>query len=99
MAFAEERTPSILAKSTGRAVLVSGMTTIAGFGSLVIAKHRGIASLGAIMSVGTLTCMVAGLTFLPALLRLMAERGWTIRKPSGDNALPRAGSGGTEAKT
>ena len=97
--FAEEQSPSILAKSTGRAVLVSGLTTIAGFGSLIIAKHRGIASLGAIMAVGTLTCLLAGLTFLPALLRLMAQRGWTIKKPSGDNALPHAGSGGTEDQT
>jgi uncharacterized protein len=96
--FAEEKTPRILAKSTGRAVLVSGLTTIAGFGSLVIAKHRGIASLGAIMSVGTATCMLAGLTFLPALLNLMGERGWGIKKPRGDNAPSPAGSGGTEVQ-
>ena len=44
--FAEERTPSILARSTGKAVLVSGLTAIAGFGSLILAKHRGIHSLG-----------------------------------------------------
>src|SRR5207249_7202335 len=31
--FAEEQHPSILARSTGKAVLVSGLTTIAGFGS------------------------------------------------------------------
>ena len=50
--FAEEQHPSILAKSTGKAVLVSGLTTIAGFGSLILAKHRGIRSLGFIMSIG-----------------------------------------------
>ena len=44
--FAEEQNPSILARSTGKAVLVSGLTTIAGFGSLMLAEHRGIASLG-----------------------------------------------------
>ena len=36
--FAEEQTPSILARSTGKAVLVSGLTTIAGFGSLILAS-------------------------------------------------------------
>lgn len=72
--FAEERNPSILAKSTGKAVLISGLTTIAGFGSLLIAEHQGIRSLGAVMAVGTATCMIAGLTFLPALLTLMARR-------------------------
>ena len=50
--FAEERTPGILARSTGKAVLVSGLTAIAGFGSLILAKHRGIHSLGCVMSVG-----------------------------------------------
>lgn len=68
--FAEERNPGILAKSTGKAVLVSGLTTIAGFGSLIVGEHRGIQSLGWVMAVGTATCMVAGLTFLPAILTL-----------------------------
>ena len=96
--FAEERHPGILAKSTGKAVLVSGLTTIAGFGSLIFAKHRGIESLGYIMAVGTATCMIAGLTFLPAVLNVLIRRGWTIKKPSGDNAIT-TGSGGTEVKT
>ncbi len=68
--FAEERTPSILAKSTGKAVFVSGLTSIAGFGSLILAKHQGIRSLGEVMSVGITACMVAGLTTLPAILSL-----------------------------
>jgi len=72
--FAEERNPSILAKSTGKAVLISGLTTIAGFGSLIIADHRGIRSLGWVMAVGTATCMIAGLTMLPAILTLR-EKG------------------------
>lgn len=72
--FAEEHTPSILAKSTGKAVLVSGLTTIAGFGSLILAKHQGIQSLGYVMAVGVATCMIAGLTFLPALLNLQTRK-------------------------
>jgi len=84
--FAEERTPSILGKSTGKAVLVSGLTTIVGFGSLALAKHRGIESLGYVMAIGTTTCMIAGLTFLPAVLNLMRGRQQTIKQPSADNA-------------
>jgi len=90
--FAEEQTPSILAKSTGKAVLVSGLTTIAGFGSLLLAEHRGIASLGLVMSIGVATCMFAGLTFLPALLNLMLRRsGPEKNQPSGGNAQPPLG--------
>ncbi|MCC6231449.1 MAG: MMPL family transporter [Verrucomicrobiales bacterium] len=66
--FAEEQDPAILAKSTGKAVLVSGLTTVAGFGSLILAKHQGIVSLGFVMSVGVSTAMLAGLITLPALL-------------------------------
>jgi len=84
--FAEELHPSILARSTGKAVLVSGLTTIAGFGSLVVAKHRGIESLGWVMATGTATCMFVGLTFLPAILNLLDKHGWTIRKTQRDNA-------------
>ncbi len=85
--FAEERNPSIFARSTGKAVLVSALTTIAGFGSLILAKHQGIESLGYVMSIGTATCMIAGLTFLPALLNLLSARGWQInKKPSGADA-------------
>jgi hypothetical protein len=89
--FAEEQNPGILAKSTGKAVLVSALTAIAGFGSLIPAKHQGIASLGEVMSVGIATCMLAALTFLPAVLTLLIRKGWTTKKPSGDNALSTLG--------
>ena len=91
--FAEERTPGILSRSTGKAVLVSGLTAIAGFGSLILAKHRGIHSLGCVMSVGIATCMIAALTFLPALLNLLGR--WhpliKIEKPSADKTSPTLG--------
>jgi len=73
--FAEERNPSLLAKSTGKAVFISGLTTIAGFGSLMLARHQGIASLGLVMALGTAMCMLAALTVLPALLALRTRRG------------------------
>jgi len=82
--FAEERTPSILSRSTGKAVLVSGLTAIAGFGSLMLAKHRGIHSLGSVMATGIATCMIAGLAFLPALLNLLGRRRPLIEKPDAD---------------
>ena len=72
--YAEEHTPSILTRSTGKAVLVSGLTTIAGFGSLILGKHRGLQSLGYVMSTGLATCMIAALAFLPALLSLLPRK-------------------------
>lgn len=85
--FAEEQSPGILAKSTGKAVLVSGLTTIAGFGSLLLAEHRGIESLGLVMAIGVATCLGAGLTFLPALLLVLLRRRTPKKnQPSDDNA-------------
>ncbi|HZF01493.1 MAG TPA: MMPL family transporter [Methylomirabilota bacterium] len=88
--FAEERTPNILARSTGKAVLVSGLTAISGFGSLVLAKDQGIHSLGYIMAMGIAMCMIAGLTFLPALLNLLGRGRPLIKQPSADK-LPTPG--------
>ena len=69
--FGEEKHAAVLGKSTGKAVLVSGLNTMAGFGSLILAEHRGIRSLGWIMTAGTAACMLAGLTLLPAVLSLL----------------------------
>lgn len=68
--YREERRPELLSKSTGKAVLVSGLTTMAGFGSLLLAHHRGIQSLGFVMTIGVFACMTAGLAILPCLLQL-----------------------------
>lgn len=73
--FAEEKSPAILAKSTGKAVFVSGLTTVAGFGSLMLAQHQGIVSLGFVMSVGVSGSMLAGLVTLPALLVWLRPSG------------------------
>jgi len=89
--YAEEHTPSILTRSTGKAVLVSGLTAIAGFGSLIIAQHRGIHSLGCVMSVGIATCMVAGLTFLPALLNLIGRKFALIKQQPSVSKPPTPG--------
>jgi hypothetical protein len=78
--FAEERNPALIAKSTGKAVLVSGLTTVAGFGSLMLARHQGIVSLGLVMSAGVLACIVGALTVLPALLVVLRRR---LERPGG----------------
>lgn len=90
---AEEHKASILSKSTGKAVLVSGLTALAGFGSLTLGRHQGIQSLGLVMSLGIAACMIAGLTFLPAILNVLGRVGWSVAKkrPSSSNAVPPLG--------
>jgi len=76
--YREDHDARVFGKSTGRAVVLSGLTTIVGFGSLMIGKHQGIFTLGLVMSMGVLACLVAALVLLPALLEIARRRGWKI---------------------
>ncbi|MFC1889040.1 MMPL family transporter [Thermodesulfobacteriota bacterium] len=57
--------------STGRAITLSSLTTMAGFGSLAIARHQGIHSIGALLTLAMASCLVASLVVLPAVLRIL----------------------------
>ena len=74
----EDKTKVVLGKSTGRAVLLSSLTTIIGFGSMMVADHYGVFSLGLVLSLGVLCCLIASITFLPALLKLSAAKNWKV---------------------
>ena len=62
-----------LGSATGRGVLVAGLTTVLGFGTLMISRHQGMASLGLVLALGVSFSMIAALVWLPAILRLMDE--------------------------
>ena len=76
---------TVLTTSTGPALLLSGVTDIVGFASLMIAAHRGISSLGLVISVGVGVSFMASLILLPALRRVFrtyrqgeqSKRNWT----------------------
>lgn len=61
-------------RSTIKAVYLNSITTIVCFGSLILASHRGLASLGMLLVLGVLTCLITAITFLPALLTLFRDR-------------------------
>ena len=69
-------TVSPVYKSTGKAVIMSSLTTMIGFGSLMVASHRGIYSIGVLLTIGVGCCMIASLTILPAILKIAREKGW-----------------------
>ncbi len=58
---------------TPTAVALSFTTTMIGFGGLLFAHHRGLASLGSIMVLGSLMGMLACLFVLPPILKLMGR--------------------------
>jgi len=57
-----------LSSSPPRAVLLSALTTLAAFGSLAVSPHRGIHSMGVLLSVSVLCLIVCALIVLPALI-------------------------------
>lgn len=66
-----------MTRSTGLAVLLTSLTTIASFGTLVFARHKGIASLGAIISLGTITCFIGSMIILPCVLKVFGKKALT----------------------
>ncbi|MGH7316307.1 MAG: hypothetical protein ACREJS_08615, partial [Candidatus Rokuibacteriota bacterium] len=66
-------------------VTLNGITTMVGFGSLMIASHQGIFSLGLLLTLGSACGLAAALLVLPVVLKMTAkpvERAERIEKPS-----------------
>lgn len=71
----EGRGAPVLPLGTGKGVTLASLTTMVGFGSLMISGHLGIYSLGLLLTLGTGAVLVASLTILPAILTLLRGRG------------------------
>jgi predicted RND superfamily exporter protein len=54
--------------ATAKAIAVAALTTVVGFGSLVISHYPGLRSVGGAAILGALSTAVLGITLLPALL-------------------------------
>ncbi len=60
--------------STGKAILLTSMTTMLAFGSLVFAVWRGFGSLGSALFLGVGACFVTTLLFLAGILGWLEKR-------------------------
>lgn len=59
---------------SGAAVALCVLTTIVGFGALMFTSHRGLASFGIVLALGSTFSLIFSLLVLPALLKLAAAR-------------------------
>ncbi len=73
-------TPVVL-KFTGRAILLTSLTTMIGFGSMGLASHRGIAGMGQVLVLGVGSCFMSSAFVLPALITVI-ERIVPAKKDS-----------------
>ncbi len=62
-----------LVRSTGGAVVLSALTTIASFAALMLGDYGGMSTFGLMMVLGITSCLVASLLVLPALLALLGR--------------------------
>jgi predicted RND superfamily exporter protein len=61
-------------RTTGGAVVLCSLTTMLSYAALVSSHNRGIRSLGTIAVVGEVGCLLAAVTFVPALWLLIERR-------------------------
>ena len=73
----------IFASSTGKAVVLSALTTLFGFGSMLFGQYRGLVSLGLVMSLGVIFTLISALVVLPQILALQDKWGGEEEKDPG----------------
>ena len=74
--YREEGSGSIrrVLRSTGEHVTIGSLTTMMGFGGLLLSFHPGLNSIGALAVAGIGTTLLAAVFFLPALLQWLEDR-------------------------
>ncbi|MDR2441200.1 MAG: MMPL family transporter [Planctomycetaceae bacterium] len=72
--------------STATSILITSLTTIVGFGSMMIASHRGLQSLGRVLVIGVTCCLITSIVILPILLSL-----WTRNEAVPENSEQKNG--------
>ncbi|MEI9938227.1 MAG: MMPL family transporter [Pseudomonadota bacterium] len=68
-------------RSTGGAVAVCSLTTMIGYGSLLLAKNQALFLFGVVAVLGEITCLVTAVVVLPAVLAAGARRGASRDQP------------------
>lgn len=81
----------LMDSTTARAVFYSAITTLISFGTLAFSSHRGVASLGVVLSIGMVCTVFCNLIVLPALIRVAGMQG----DGGAQNGDARSGGAGT----
>ena len=85
--FREEEKGNVFTifSSTGRAILLSSLTTMLAFGMLIFSIFRGFGSLGGAMAIGVGACFLTTLFFFAPALKILSKR----KKKNGKNIKKR----------
>jgi hopanoid biosynthesis associated RND transporter like protein HpnN len=66
--YREENQMTLFASSTGKAILLSALTAFFGFSAMMIGQYQGLRSLGMVMGIAIIMCLLASLIILPQCL-------------------------------
>jgi predicted RND superfamily exporter protein len=64
---------SSVIRYTGRAILLTSLTTSIGFASMAMVSHRGVASMGLLLVIGVVSCFITSTFVLTALISLRSS--------------------------
>ncbi|TCT14886.1 putative RND superfamily exporter protein [Natranaerovirga pectinivora] len=67
----DERNIGYVLMTTGKAIVLTALTTLIGFGGLTFINHPGMANLGFTVALGLLICIIITLTLIPALFLIL----------------------------
>jgi uncharacterized protein len=70
-------------------LVLTAATSIVGFGSMMIASHRGLFSLGLALTIGIGSCLFVALVLLPSLLSVMSKPPRAATTSKSENAPKR----------
>lgn len=79
--FRTQRDDYRMSPSTINAIVLTSLTSMIGFGSMMLAAHRGLYSLGMVLVIGVGSCLFVSLVLLPALLTAFASPKQSAHKP------------------
>ncbi len=68
-------------RTTGEHVTMGALTNLIGFGGLLLSSHPGLRSIGVLAVVGIGATLAATLVFYPALLQVIEDNRWLVRRP------------------
>jgi len=72
-------------QETGSAIILSALTSLAGYTSLNIAHHAGVRSIAHVVEMGIITCTICALFMLPVLFEMGAHKSPTFKPPKQDD--------------
>ena len=78
--YREDGKLSIFSGSTGKAIIMSSLTSLFGFSSLLISKFTGMYSIGQLMSLGIAIGLVTSIFILPQILSLLKSDPRSVKE-------------------